>query len=347
METEKIAPDTSIIIEGALSAKLESMDINPSEVLIHEILISELEHLATMEHTSGYLGLDELKRLRAILKDRLKIVGKKPAYGYERHMPLSDIDSLIRKMAFEEGAAFMTSDKINASAAEASGMQVIFIELKAKTKMILEKFFDETTMSVHLKENVFPFGKKGFPGNWTFEQLRKTVLKQEEIKEMSRDIIDTTNTRKDSFVEIERMGSTIVQVGPFRIVITRPPFSDGWEITAVRPVKKLSLDDYKMSEKLTKRVAEQAEGILVAGAPGMGKCHGKGTPILMYDGSIKKVEDIKNGDLIMGPDSKPRIVLGNAHGYGKLYRVIPVKGDPYIVNEDHILSLKYKNRKKL
>ncbi len=65
----------------------------------------------------------------------------------------------------------------------------------------------------------------------------------------------------------------------------------------------------------------------------------------MNDGSIKKVEDIKNGDLIMGLDSKPRIVLGTAHGYGKLYRVTPVKGDPYIVNEDHILSLKYKSRK--
>ncbi|MFH0798262.1 MAG: PINc/VapC family ATPase [Candidatus Woesearchaeota archaeon] len=271
MEIEKLAPDTSIIIEGALSGKLESKDIIASEVLIHEILISELEHLATMEHTSGHLGLDELKRLRAILKDKLKIVGKKPAYGYERHMPLSDIDSLIRKMAFEEGATFMTSDKINASAAEASGIQVNFVELKAKTKMILEKFFDETTMSVHLKENVLPFGKKGFPGNWTFEQLRKTVLKQDEVKEISRDIIDTTNTRKDSFIEIERMGSTIVQVGPYRIVITRPPFSDGWEITAVRPVKKMKLSEYDLSDKLMDRISKQAEGILIAGSPGEGK----------------------------------------------------------------------------
>ena len=52
------------------------------------------------------------------------------------------------------------------------------------------------------------------------------------------------------FIEIEREGSTIVQLGKYRIVITRPPFSDGWEITAVRPVKTLNLDDYKLSEKL-------------------------------------------------------------------------------------------------
>jgi len=54
-------------------------------------------------------------------------------------------------------------------------------------------------------------------------------------------------------------------------VITKPPFSDGWEITAVRPVKRLSMADYNLSEKLMQRVGKQAEGILIAGAPGMGK----------------------------------------------------------------------------
>ncbi|MBW3013619.1 Flp pilus assembly complex ATPase component TadA, partial [Candidatus Woesearchaeota archaeon] len=84
-------------------------------------------------------------------------------------------------------------------------------------------------------------------------------------------IIEETRSRADGFLEIEREGSTIIQLGPYRIVITRPPFSDGWEITAVKPIKRLSLQDYKLSEKMQKRVAEQAEGILIAGAPGQGK----------------------------------------------------------------------------
>src|SRR3989344_8698426 len=126
-------------------------------------------------------------------------------------------------------------------------------------------------MSVHLRENVVPIAKKGTPGKWEFKELRKALLKQEEIQEISREIIEDTKLRRDSFIEIERAGSTIVQLGSFRIVITRPPFSDGWEITAVRPVRRLSLSDYKLSEKLMERVAKQAEGILVAGAPGMGK----------------------------------------------------------------------------
>lgn len=83
--------------------------------------------------------------------------------------------------------------------------------------------------------------------------------------------------------------------------------------------------------------------ILAVLATGGGKCLGKGTPVLMYDGSIKPVEDIVQGELLMGPDSKPRRVLSLARGREKMYRVTPVKGDPYVVNESHILSLKRTN----
>lgn len=73
---------------------------------------------------------------------------------------------------------------------------------------------------------------------------------------------------------------------------------------------------------------------------GAGKCLGKDTPVLMYDGTIKKVQDIVPGDLLMGIDSTPRTVLSTCTGYEDLYRVIPTKGESYVVNESHILSLK-------
>jgi len=68
-------------------------------------------------------------------------------------------------------------------------------------------------------------------------------------------------------------------------------------------------------------------------------CHEKDHPILMYDGSIKKVQDIKVNDLLMGDDSTPRRVLREIKGFGKMYKIIPKKGEEFIVNEDHILSL--------
>ena len=74
---------------------------------------------------------------------------------------------------------------------------------------------------------------------------------------------------------------------------------------------------------------------------GSGKCLGKDTPILMYDGTIKKVQDIIVGDKLMGNNSLPRNVLSITSGIDMLYKITPVKGDPYIVNESHILSLKF------
>lgn len=73
---------------------------------------------------------------------------------------------------------------------------------------------------------------------------------------------------------------------------------------------------------------------------GGGKCLGRGTPVLMFDGTIKPVDDIQVGDLLMGPDSAPRRVLSLARGRELLYRVTPTKGDAYVVNESHILSLR-------
>jgi hypothetical protein len=80
--------------------------------------------------------------------------------------------------------------------------------------------------------------------------------------------------------------------------------------------------------------------VVIAGQTGHGKCLGEGTPIIMFDGTIKKVEEIRNGDCLMGPDSKPRMVSGITSGIDDLYKIIPVKGESYIVNSDHVLSLK-------
>ena len=77
---------------------------------------------------------------------------------------------------------------------------------------------------------------------------------------------------------------------------------------------------------------------------GRGKCLGRDTPILMYDGSIKPVQDIVVGDKIMGDDSTPRKVLTLARGREKMYKIHDeTTGIHYNVNESHILSLIDKN----
>lgn len=272
---EKLVPDTSVIIEGLLSQNIRKGQILPETVLIHDAVIAELEHQANQNKAIGFLGLDELNTVRQLSKElgfKIQFSGKKPTAAEIKYAGLGEIDSLIRDLAYNEDATLFTADKIQAKIAYTKGINTIFFKIDdVKKKLKLEKFFDETTMSVHLRENVPPYAKKGVPGNWSFVEIDKKILTRDYIQGVSTEIIEEASIRKDGFIEIERPGSTIVQLGLFRIVITKPPFSDGWEITAVRPVKRLSIEDYKLSEKLQKRVAEQADGILIAGSPGMGK----------------------------------------------------------------------------
>ena len=73
---------------------------------------------------------------------------------------------------------------------------------------------------------------------------------------------------------------------------------------------------------------------------GYGKCHGKGTLVLLYNGKKVPVETIQPGNLLMGPDSKHRTVLTVNSGFEKMYRITLQNGDSFTANESHVLSLK-------
>ena len=84
---------------------------------------------------------------------------------------------------------------------------------------------------------------------------------------------------------------------------------------------------------------------LDASDTGTGKCHGKGTQIILFDGSFKKVEDISPGDLLMGDDSTPRKVLSITSGVDDMYKITPNRGgEPFFCNKAHILCLKQYER---
>ena len=85
---------------------------------------------------------------------------------------------------------------------------------------------------------------------------------------------------------------------------------------------------------------QKSDLVIIAARPAMGKCLGKGTKVLMYDGSLKKVEDVRVGDQLMGDDSTPRRVASLARGKERMYWVRQNRGMDYRVNESHILSLK-------
>ena len=181
-----------------------------------------------------------------------------------------------RETGFNAGAndaTLITSDKVQKEVAEAQGLHAIYLkqEMVAYKDLEVGKFFDKNTMSIHLKENVRPMAKKGKPGHIKLVKISPKPLKRIEIERMAREIIERTKSDFKSFIEIEMDGATVVQFREYRISIARPPFSDGIEITVVRPVAKVSLDDYKLPDKLVDRLRNSAKGILISGPPGAGK----------------------------------------------------------------------------
>jgi superfamily II DNA or RNA helicase len=123
----------------------------------------------------------------------------------------------------------------------------------------------------------------------------------------------------------------------------RNEIDDGEDISVSFPMK---LRDYQENiVDIYKKHISQPNGTNCGGGIlevfcGSGKCVGLNTPIMQCDGTIKMVQDIVVGDLLMGDDSTPRKVLTLARGREQMYRVVPNKGDSYVVNESHILSLK-------
>ncbi|MFX0107229.1 MAG: ATPase, T2SS/T4P/T4SS family [Candidatus Hodarchaeota archaeon] len=137
--------------------------------------------------------------------------------------------------------------------------------------LTLEAFFDERTMSVHLIENNPPRAKRGEPGNWELVELTDRLLTYEELDILAEAIMETAIDDRRSFIEIEEDGAAVVQLRNLRIAIARRPFADKMEISAIRPIVKLNLEDYNLNEKLMKRLESRAEGILISGSPGSGK----------------------------------------------------------------------------
>ncbi|MCL4452967.1 MAG: Flp pilus assembly complex ATPase component TadA, partial [Candidatus Thermoplasmatota archaeon] len=134
----------------------------------------------------------------------------------------------------------------------------------------IQEFFDEYTSSVHLKAGMKPLIKTGKPGEVVLKEL-DYIVSYDELEKIAYNIVQRGKFEDQSFIEMDMFGATVIQLKNLRIVITRPPFSDIMEITAVRPVVKTSIEDYKLDKRIMDRLQNKAYGILVSGSPGAGK----------------------------------------------------------------------------
>jgi ATPase len=276
LDNKKLVLDTSVIIDGEVTKMIETGEIPAaSQIIIPLAVLDELQSQASSNKEHGFVGLSEIKRIREQCSKKnieLLFVGARPTIDDIRLAKHGRIDALIKDVAIREGAMLVTADYVQALVAEAQGVQSLHISSPVKTTDLeFEKFFDDNTMSVHLKEGVFPMGKKGKPGNSELVKLGEERCSHALLRHIIEEISETSRIKGAGSVEISRSGATVIQYGMFRIAITRPPFSDGLEITIVRPVVKLTIADYYPSAKLMDRLSGKAEGMIIAGPPGSGK----------------------------------------------------------------------------
>ena len=276
MEKRKYVLDTSAIIGRQIGSKLQNNDIKGGDEIIVPIpVIDELRSQASDNREQGVIGLDEIRKIREFCGTTgvvLSFRGHMPTFNDIQLAKGGRIDAIITDIARENDATLLTADYVQHLVAEALGISSELIKTsKSSNRLPFERFFDGNTMSVHLKEGVPAMGKRGKPGNFELTQLSDEEMTYAGLDEMANQVVEIATTSFGGSVEINRKGAIVVQLGAFRIAITRPPFSEAIEITIVRPIVKLSLMDYGISEKLMNRFSQKAEGVIVAGSPGSGK----------------------------------------------------------------------------
>lgn len=270
-----IVADTSVIINGNIAEQIESGSIRNSDLIIPQAVFDELQSQASNHKEQGFVGLEQIEKLNKLSEDNgFKIIlkGPHPDINDIKFASSGRIDALIIDIAKQNDAVLYTSDKVQHLVAKAEDVQTVFLKPKVEfQKLEFLKFFDDSTMSIHLKENQFPLGKKGKPGEFNLSQITDEILTRDYLKMISSQILSAVNISDSSTVEISKTGATVIQHDDYRIAITYPPFSESYEITIVHPTVQLSLDDYSISESLMQRLTDRAEGIVISGAPGSGK----------------------------------------------------------------------------
>jgi len=312
-----VVPDTSAVVDGRVSERVEDGTYAGATVLVPEAVVGELESQANDGLESGWDGLSELKRLADYSDEgtiELVYVGERADGDARSNAHEGDVDALIREVADDRDATLLSSDIVQAEVARAKGIDVEYVEPVARgvvDELPIQAFFTEETMSVHLKTGTKPKAKRGALGEMRYVEIDDAATDETQMREWANAIVDLARQSNEGFIELSNDGMDIVQFRNYRIAVARPPFADGIEITAVRPIAKTTLDDYEFADELRERFTERKRGVLISGSPGAGKstfAQAVAEFLSDSDYAVKTME--KPRDLQVGPEITQYGALG-------------------------------------
>ena len=314
-----VVPDTSAVIDGRVSERVDDGTYEGASVLVPEAVVGELESQANDGLDSGWDGLSELQRLAEHADAgtiELRYLGGRPGASAREHASEGDIDAIIREVAAEHDATLLSSDIVQTEVARAKGIAVEYVEPVARgvvDDLPIEDLFTDETMSVHLKSGTRPKAKRGSLGEMRYEFIDEEPTDDERMREWANGVVNLARQSNEGFIELSDDGMDVVQYRNYRIAVARPPFADGIEITAVRPIAKTDLDDYEFADQLRERFLERQRGVLISGSPGAGKstfAQAVAEFLNEEDYAVKTME--KPRDLQVGPEITQYGALGGS-----------------------------------
>jgi hypothetical protein len=206
-----------------------------------------------------------------------------------------------------------------------------------KTEHEFEKFFVQGVFLISTKEVEFLHAALFHKGNHNEDEISFFVI----VSQRNYDEYVKLRNKFDDWVQKRDRDNLFIRVIDGEDIAYTKDCS--WEElflpTTIKSDIKSLVEGFLVSKDFyLENKIPWKRGILLFGKPG---CHVRGTSVMMYDGECKNVEDIKVGEFLMGPDSKPREVLKLVRGNELCYEITPNKGESFIVNENHILHLCY------
>lgn len=262
----KYAITINAFFEGIL-VKLIEEDLKIEELYLPRFFVSYFEELKRDSILRGNIGLNELSLIKELsIKKKFKVV-----FFGESSVRSENIEVKCREsyMSLESDFIVLVASDDEKKIYDLFDIKTQVLSLDAKMKNPLTVFFDKETMSVHIKERDFVYLKKGSPMKIDFVKS-KTKLDNAKIVKLIDEILEFARLNESSYIEKDSGNVVLAQIEDIRVVIVRHPLSEGYEITAVRPIEKLILDDYKLDEKIISKL-DIAEGVLISGSPGSGK----------------------------------------------------------------------------
>lgn len=255
---DPVLPDEYIVESGQMERLVRNGVLDGAEILLSGAVAGQLRLRAARGRDAGLREMEALRRAAQARGIPVRRLDDRPG-------PLDDPDSAVLEAARAAGAELFTSRRFRAASARAEGMPVQHHERRAAQGPSFEKYFDDSTMSVHLREGQPPMAKRGRPGAFELARASDEELSRAQLDDMSDELHALARP------DVSLPGASVIQYRSYRVALARPPFSDAAEITIVRPAVSLSLEEYGLSEQLTERLSRGAEGILISGAPGSGK----------------------------------------------------------------------------